>query len=506
LRIPPFCALYKKIKIAQYRLHLTWKREKEEGMRGVQKRQAYNKKSTPKFLLAIPLLPTKLLPDELKDKSAYIKFTLQVSKGSGPETPTYRKSIRTFDKGVPQHWMEVINGLKEIWAQNSITVPMDMSNTAVAILKEDSLTSYEAAMEDNRTDLDDKSLMVPMTEQHTNQIFPYHALETQKQWMSKYARKPYKMGGKQFVISMSRINNYIPFFPDAAVLSKYSEEELLNILEFAVPPHWRKAFDLRDYLPTSDDKARFISKCERVKRNETPPARERDGSDNDRTSSKKNKFAKSKKSVTKSGKKTNTESGPMYCTHCKTDTHVMERCWKLKKIAREKELSEKSTIFQQTFCKEVNAIARTTGKNGDIKLVEKAIKRKQCKHGKKEKTHAKVARAKKAESSDSDSSDESINVMEPVQRIPCKKRYAQRTIRFDARGIQVGIEDSDSMMIAKCPLKSAVKKLKRLLIPWTQNLLRRLVKMRISKQAKRKKPSSSLLLTKRRTVKLTLID
>jgi hypothetical protein len=120
-----------------------------------------------------------------------------------------------------------------------------LPNTTVAILKGDSLTSYEAAMEDNRTDPDDESLVVPMTEQHiddpllavTSKIFPYRALETQKQWMSKYARKPYEMGAKQFVILMSRINNYIPFFfPNAtAVLSKYSEEELLNILEFAVP-------------------------------------------------------------------------------------------------------------------------------------------------------------------------------------------------------------------------------------------------------------------------------
>jgi hypothetical protein len=160
--------------------------------------------------------------------------------------------------------MEVITGLKEILAQNSITEPTDMSNTAVAILKGDSLTSYEAAMEDKCTNPEDKSLMVPMTEQHihdsllavTNQIFPYRALKTQKQWMSKYARKPYKMGAKQFVISMSRTNNYIPFFPNKTVLSKYSKEELLNILEFAVPPHWRKAFDLRDYLPTSDDMAK----------------------------------------------------------------------------------------------------------------------------------------------------------------------------------------------------------------------------------------------------------
>jgi hypothetical protein len=128
------------------------------------------------------------------------------------------------------------------------------------------------------------------------------------------------MGAKQLVILMSRINNYIPFFPNATVLSKYSREELLNILEFAVPPHWRKAFDLRDYLPTRDDKARIISECEHVKQNEMPPEKERDGSDDDHMSIKKSKFAKSEKSATKSGKKTNTESSPMYCTHCKTDT------------------------------------------------------------------------------------------------------------------------------------------------------------------------------------------
>jgi hypothetical protein len=79
--------------------------------------------------------------------------------------------------------------------------------------------------------------MVPMTEQHiddsllavTNQIFPYRSLETQKQWMNKYARKLYEMGAKQFVISMSWTNNYILFFPNAAVLSKYSKEELYSI-------------------------------------------------------------------------------------------------------------------------------------------------------------------------------------------------------------------------------------------------------------------------------------
>jgi hypothetical protein len=101
------------------------------------------------------------------------------------------------------------------------------------------------------------------------------------------------------------------------------------------------------------------------------------------------------------------------------------------------------------------------GKNGNIKIVEKAIKREQGKHGKKEKKHAKVARAKKAESSDSDSSDESIHVMEPRQRIPRKKRYAQRTFWFDSKGNQVDIEDSDSDDDCKMPAKISPKQPKK---------------------------------------------
>jgi hypothetical protein len=163
---------------------------------------------------------------------------------------------------------------------------------------------------------------------------------------------------KQFFILMSCINNYIPFFPNATVLLKYSEEELLGILEFAVPPHLRKSFDLRDNHPTSEDKARFIEECERVEWNKEPLARERDNSDDDRRSNKKTKFAKSDKSATKSGQKKDMEcgpkycthcksatksgqkkdkeSGPKYCSHCKTDTHNTEPCWKLKKIEGEK--------------------------------------------------------------------------------------------------------------------------------------------------------------------------
>jgi predicted RNA binding protein YcfA (HicA-like mRNA interferase family) len=111
-----------------------------------------------------------------------------------------------------------------------------------------------------------------------------------------------------------------------------------------------------------------------------------------------------------------------------------------------------------------STIPRKAGKNGNIKLVKKAIKRVQGKH-KKKRNNVKVARAQKAESSDSDSSDESIHVMEPGQRIPRKKRFAQRTIQFDYKGNQVDFEDSESDDDRKMPAKISRKKPKKVAEP-----------------------------------------
>jgi hypothetical protein len=262
---------------------LTWKQEqktseictdckfqqKQDEEMQFQKCQVTYKKS-PGFVPVFPLVPTKLTAEELKDKSVYITFTLQVSRGTGPGTPNCKKSVRTFENGDPQRWMDVMTGLREIWLQNSVDDATDMSNTVVAILKGDSLTAYEAAMEDLTVDPDDNTQVIPLTEDHvekalravTETVFPFRALETQKQWMSKYMKKLYDMTAKTMTYAMSKINNFLPFFPQATMESKYMEQELIAILHFAVPEYYRSAFDLRDYNPMEENKLRFISECE----------------------------------------------------------------------------------------------------------------------------------------------------------------------------------------------------------------------------------------------------
>jgi hypothetical protein len=141
------------------------------------------------------------------------------------------------------------------------------------------------------------------------------------------------------------------------------------------------------------------------------------------------------------------------------DTHNTERCWKLKEIAREKELSEKKAPYpKRTFCKEVNAFACRAGKNGDIKIVEKAIKREQGKHGKKEKKQAKVAHAKKVESIAAQTPPMNpLMLWNLVKGFLARKDMGSILSDLTLRGIKLTSKILIWMMITKCLLKSAVK-------------------------------------------------
>jgi hypothetical protein len=70
---------------------------------------------------------------------------------------------------VDQQWMDVMTELREIQLQNSIDDAKDMSNTVAAILKGDSLTAYQAAVEDLTVDPNNNTLVVPLTEEHVEQ-------------------------------------------------------------------------------------------------------------------------------------------------------------------------------------------------------------------------------------------------------------------------------------------------------------------------------------------------
>ena len=288
--------------------------------------RAYNnhhgyKPTNKTFLPVLPLVKIKLDPD-MKDKASFITFELKVRTGTGAGTPSYKKHMRTFEEGTAQEWMDVLTGLREIWKQNSVNGPTDRAATVAAILKGDSLTAFDSAMEDARVnpdlEADEDPVPVPMTLEHvelslravTDVVFPFRAMELQKQWMSRYMKKPYDLSSKKYGTALSRINNYLPYFPKGTPTSKYTEPELVELMEFSLPTSWRKSMDLNGFVPANNDKAALVNYCERIERNEMPIKRTTESTMTKATkkSSLQNLKTRTKKMATKLPRKTDSFS------------------------------------------------------------------------------------------------------------------------------------------------------------------------------------------------------
>jgi hypothetical protein len=68
--------------------------------------------------------------------------------------------------------------------------------------------------------------------------------------------------------AITRINNALPLFPGGTNTPKFSDAEVVGLLEWCLPPSWRTKFDLDSYVPTLDSKAKLIESCEAIERNQ----------------------------------------------------------------------------------------------------------------------------------------------------------------------------------------------------------------------------------------------
>jgi hypothetical protein len=77
---------------------------------------------------------------------------------------------------------------------------------------------------------------------------------------------------------ITEINTSLPLFPLGTTKSR--DQELVGLIEWSLPSHWRKKFDLDGYIPTLGTKAKLILECEAIERNETLDTKRKDDNDN----------------------------------------------------------------------------------------------------------------------------------------------------------------------------------------------------------------------------------
>jgi hypothetical protein len=168
----------------------------------------------------------------------------------------------------------MLRDLDEIWTQNFMTGGTKRAHTVTALVRGESLVALETALQDFRTA--EEGQISPISVEHVNQalnavteaVFPHRALETQQLWMNRKKFKPVVLTTRQMAASINLLNNALPFFLTATDASKFSELELIGLLEWSLPATWRAKFDLDSYIPTLHSRAKLIEAFEAIERSE----------------------------------------------------------------------------------------------------------------------------------------------------------------------------------------------------------------------------------------------
>jgi hypothetical protein len=294
------------------------------------------------------------------------------------------------------------------------------------LLKGESLTAFDTALENVWVDPDPNlQALVLLTVDHIGQaidnvataVFPHCALKIQKLWMNRGMRKPYDLPTRKKAAAITKINNSLPLFPFGKQESKFSNQELVRLLKWSLPSHWRKEFDLDGYIPTLGTKAKLISECKAIKRNESikdKECKDNNKNNNNNNNTKKNNFGKLDARAKKDDRLRNVY---FFCKNCgRNRTRDSSKCFFLKdkpqwfkkrNLTSNDDASKKDCPFsRRTFRnKEVNTLACKASKKKALGLYASALKPQQDKESK-----AKHAKCRAMKSEDSSSSEDSMSV------------------------------------------------------------------------------------------------
>jgi hypothetical protein len=201
-----------------------------------------------------------------------------------------------------------------------------------ALVCGESEVAFEIALQNARTAEDGQISPISVEQinlslnEVTVTVFPHQALESQRLWMNRKMFKPIEMTTRKMAASINRLNNALPFIPTATEASKFSEIELIGLLEWSLPATWSAKFDLDSYIPTLHSRARLIEACEAIEQSEIAverPSRE-ESSQNHRNI----KRSAAKNSAETQKQKKQEGDGKHYCSeHGYNPTHSTGKLW-----------------------------------------------------------------------------------------------------------------------------------------------------------------------------------
>jgi hypothetical protein len=177
-------------------------------------------------------------------------------------SPTYELNVPYFKGGTVEDLLTFLKTVDRVLVGQNATQPPNCFNILRGLLQGDPLAAFNRAALINGDDTEHSfKLNIHALVEH---LIPKRALVTQKRYMRRILRKPLNVTVREFMSRLIELNEYLPYFPPYDADQKLSQEELLDICEFAVPFSWQKTMVVQGFDPISHSPAEFIEFCERL--------------------------------------------------------------------------------------------------------------------------------------------------------------------------------------------------------------------------------------------------
>ena len=252
-------------------------------------------------------------------KDEVLEFTLRTNP-TVEASPSYKLTVPFFSRGTPEELLLLIKNLRKVISGQNATNGASRYALTRRILQGDALAAFNKAAEDQGTETNEhfeealKGLI--------SHVFPTKALTTQKRYMRRFLRKPREMKIREFMNRVVEINEYLPMFPPYEEDSKLSNEEIMDIAEYATPAQWQKTMVMHGFDPITHTPTEFVEFCERLEYAE-PEYTKQEKEVKTRTDSKNSNGRTSGAKTFEKGKRTRDE---LYCEYHGVYGHDTGNC------------------------------------------------------------------------------------------------------------------------------------------------------------------------------------
>ena len=210
----------------------------------------------PSSKMVIPLVKAVTIKDEEQE---YLTFKLR-SDPSNDQSITYSVKLTPFNVGSPEEWLKHLKTLRVIFKGQNLTRAADKFAMTKRLLKGQALSVFEKeisteGLSENNTNLEQALEAV------TADVFPTNTLAQQKWAMRRLIRKPLNMKVTHLLARLTELNDQLVQYPGATEDSKMSEDELKEIIEFAIPNRWNKQMTLQRFHVYNKNLTEVVEFC-----------------------------------------------------------------------------------------------------------------------------------------------------------------------------------------------------------------------------------------------------